>query len=84
MKLAKLFQSLLAICLVASIGFGPASAQKQPGPSSPSARKQTDNIDRRIDALLARMTLAEKLGQLQQLDGHADGRFKDEHPDLVR
>ena len=30
------------------------------------------------------MTLAEKLGQLQQLDGHADGRFKDEHPDLVR
>jgi beta-glucosidase len=30
------------------------------------------------------MTLEEKLGQLQQLDGHADGRFKDEHPDLVR
>ncbi len=30
------------------------------------------------------MTLEEKLGQLQQLDGHADGRFKDEHPGLVR
>ena len=30
------------------------------------------------------MTLAEKLGQLQQLDGHADGRFKDEHPEMVR
>jgi beta-glucosidase len=30
------------------------------------------------------MTLEEKLGQLQQLDGHADGRFKDEHPEMVR
>ena len=30
------------------------------------------------------MTLAEKLGQLQQLDGHADGRFKDDQPELVR
>ena len=30
------------------------------------------------------MTLEEKLGQLQQLDGHADGRLKDEHPELVR
>lgn len=30
------------------------------------------------------MTLAEKLGQLQQLDGHADGRYKDEQPGLAR
>jgi beta-glucosidase len=38
----------------------------------------------RLEALLARMTLEEKLGQLQQLDGHADGRFRPEHLDLAR
>jgi len=48
------------------------------------AAAQRSDIERRINALLARMTLAEKLGQLQQLDGHADGRFKDEQPELVR
>lgn len=30
------------------------------------------------------MTLAEKLGQLQQLDGEANGNFRPEHRDLVR
>ncbi|MEJ7699081.1 MAG: hypothetical protein WKF71_05465 [Pyrinomonadaceae bacterium] len=30
------------------------------------------------------MTLAEKLGQLQQLDGEADGRFRPEHLELAR
>ncbi len=30
------------------------------------------------------MTLEEKLGQLQILDGHADGRYRDEHVELVR
>ena len=30
------------------------------------------------------MTLEEKLGQLQQLDGHADGRYRDEHVELAR
>jgi beta-glucosidase len=42
-------------------------------------------LDERVNVLLARMTLAEKLGQLQQLDGLWDtGRFRDEHVDLVR
>src|SRR5881227_4293547 len=41
-------------------------------------------IEKRIDALLARMTLAEKLGQLQQLDGEANGNFRPEHRDLAR
>jgi beta-glucosidase len=49
-----------------------------------AAQPSPSEVERRINALLARMTLAEKLGQLQQLDGHADGRYKDEHPDLVR
>jgi beta-glucosidase len=53
--------------------------------SPPAAQLQRrPNVEQRINQLLARMTLAEKLGQLQQLDGHADGRFKDEHPELVR
>ncbi|HZB44599.1 MAG TPA: glycoside hydrolase family 3 N-terminal domain-containing protein, partial [Pyrinomonadaceae bacterium] len=45
---------------------------------------QRDDIERRVGALLARMTLEEKLGQLQQLDGHADGRFREEHVELTR
>ena len=45
---------------------------------------QSSEIERRIDALLGQMTIEEKLGQLQQLDGHADGRFRDEHLELAR
>lgn len=52
-------------------------------PVSHAQAPQRD-IEKRISDLLSRMTLAEKLGQLQQLDGHADGRYKDEQPSLVR
>ena len=38
----------------------------------------------RINALISRMTLEEKLGQLQQLDGEGDGRYRPEHLDLAR
>ncbi|MGI8836512.1 MAG: glycoside hydrolase family 3 N-terminal domain-containing protein [Pyrinomonadaceae bacterium] len=51
--------------------------------ANPWQNKQ-DKIEQRIDALLARMTLAEKLGQLQQLDGEGNGAFRPEHPDLIR
>src|SRR5213595_2471464 len=51
-------------------------------PSSQSQKRQ--NVEARISALLARMTLEEKLGQLQQLDGEANGNFRPEHRDLVR
>ena len=44
---------------------------------------QTEN-EKKIEALLKRMTLAEKLGQLQQLDGEGNGTFRPEHPDLIR
>lgn len=53
-------------------------------PASNSHSQRTRDVEKQINALLARMTLAEKLGQLQQLDGHADGRFKEDQPDLVR
>jgi beta-glucosidase len=43
-----------------------------------------DEIERKIEALLRQMTLQEKLGQLQMLDGDADGSYRPEHLDLVR
>jgi beta-glucosidase len=46
--------------------------------------QQRPAVEARVSALLAQMTLEEKFGQLQQLDGHADGRYRDEHLDLVR
>ena len=84
MKFAKLFHLLLSFFLIATIGFGPVVGQRRPAPERKTERAGTNEVERRIDALLARMTLEEKLGQLQQLDGHADGRYKDEHPDLIR
>ena len=71
MKPARTMSLLLALALIFSIL--PVAAQN----------RQPD-IERRINALLARMTLAEKLGQLQQLDGEANGNFRPEHLDLVR
>src|SRR5689334_2458863 len=44
----------------------------------------TTNVEQRVNALLAQMTLEEKLGQLQQLDGEANGNFRPEHLDLIR
>lgn len=41
-------------------------------------------VERRIDQLIARMTLAEKLGQLQQLDGEANGKYRPEHLEMAR
>ncbi|MEW6126756.1 MAG: beta-glucosidase BglX [Acidobacteriota bacterium] len=45
---------------------------------------RNDSIESRINALLRRMTLEEKLGQLQQLDGEANGNFRPEHPEMIR
>src|SRR5882762_6450151 len=53
-----------------------------PAPLSHSQRPR--NVEREIEALLARMTLPEKLGQLQQLDGEGNGNFRPEQIDLVR
>jgi beta-glucosidase len=61
---------LLIIVLVAFTGAGVASQQS--------------GVEKRIEALLAQMTLEEKLGQLQQLDGEANGSYRPEHVDLVR
>lgn len=52
--------------------------------STPVASSSQDKIEQRINALLARMTLEEKLGQLQQLDGEANGNFRPEHLQMAR
>jgi beta-glucosidase len=71
MKAIRYASLLFALALLASLTLN--SAQLRPA-----------NSERKIDALLARMTLAEKLGQLQQLDGEGNGTFRPEHPDLIR
>lgn len=53
--------------------------------STPSSSAQRNaGVERRVSELLARMTLAEKLGQLQQLDGEGNGNFRPEHLELAR
>src|SRR5262249_33480555 len=49
-----------------------------------SAAADRSDIERKIDALLKRMTLEEKIGQLQQLDGEANGNARPEHLELAR
>ncbi len=69
MKVAKSISLLLALVFAAS---------------SVHAQSRQPQIERKINSLLARMTLAEKLGQLQQLDGEANGNFRPEHVALIR
>jgi beta-glucosidase len=51
---------------------------------APARSQRPRNVEQQVNALLARMTLAEKLGQLQQLDGEANGNYRPEHVELVR
>jgi len=52
--------------------------------TSPTHSQRAPNVEQRVNALLAKMTLEEKLGQLQQLDGEANGNYRPEHLDLIR
>ncbi len=52
--------------------------------STSFAQRTGPAVERRINQLIAQMTLAEKLGQLQQLDGDANGTYRPEHPELAR
>jgi beta-glucosidase len=53
--------------------------------AAPASRsQQTAGIETRINSLLAQMTLAEKLGQLQQLDGEAMVTFVPNISSLLR
>src|SRR6187401_3773390 len=59
----------IAICIFSSATFA-----QRTGPS----------VEKRINQLIAQMTLAEKLGQLQQLDGEASGFARPEHFQMAR
>jgi beta-glucosidase len=50
----------------------------------PTLAARPPDVERTIDGLLAKMTLEEKLGQLQQLDGEAEGSYRPEHLELAR
>ncbi|MFN2596799.1 MAG: glycoside hydrolase family 3 N-terminal domain-containing protein, partial [Pyrinomonadaceae bacterium] len=82
---ARASRLLLAALLASAFVSTPAQtprARDARRPSRPVSRR--DEIERRIDQLLARMTLEEKLGQLQQLDGEANGNFRPEHVEMIR
>ena len=66
--------ALLTVVLFASLVLTPSSNSQQQNP----------NVESRIDALLAKMTLEEKLGQLQQLDGEGNGNYRPEHAELLK
>ncbi|HVI70315.1 MAG TPA: glycoside hydrolase family 3 N-terminal domain-containing protein, partial [Pyrinomonadaceae bacterium] len=51
---------------------------------APVRSQRARDVEQRVNALLAQMTLEEKLGQLQQLDGEGNGNFRPEHLELVR
>src|SRR2546423_12475585 len=74
MKFTKIKSLLTALLLIFSI---------IPATSSVAAPPR-DRIEERINTLIAQMTLEEKLGQLQILDGEADGKYRPEHLEMVR
>jgi beta-glucosidase len=78
-RLTSLLLTLVLAVTVAASGLQASRPQEVRGRARPST-----GVEQQINQLLSKMTLAEKLGQLQQLDGHADGRYKDEQPGLAR
>jgi beta-glucosidase len=84
MKLAPQARLLLAALVVFSTL--PASARAQRRRDAPPApqRAREDDTERKVNALLARMTLEEKLGQLQQLGGDVGGHANPDLYDLAR
>lgn len=75
--------SLLTTHLLIAALLLPATIVPAQSPATTTAAAGRD-IERRINALIARMTLAEKLGQLQMLDGEANGNFRPEHREMIR
>ena len=76
-------KNILRYFVLPLVLFATITGQKSP---LQNLRPLTQNaeIERKINSLVGRMTLAEKLGQLQQLDGEANGKYRPEHLELVR
>ncbi|MEI7481087.1 MAG: glycoside hydrolase family 3 N-terminal domain-containing protein [Elusimicrobiota bacterium] len=77
MKRLRILLACPAILAVASIS-------SQAAASGPVYKNAGASVSERASDLLGRMTIEEKLGQLQQLDGHADGAYREEHLKLAR
>ncbi|MEP6718109.1 MAG: glycoside hydrolase family 3 N-terminal domain-containing protein [bacterium] len=80
-RAAALFIIIIIACAPLN---GTPQQQRHRNVPSQSRRDSTADTESRINALLAKMTLAEKLGQLQQLDGEGNGTFRPEHLELIR
>ncbi|MDT5263017.1 MAG: beta-glucosidase [Acidobacteriota bacterium] len=70
---------LVAAVLLSALPVGASPQRRQartqrPRTQNEVGRKIDSNVERKIEALLARMTLEEKLGQLQQLGGDVGGK----------
>ena len=79
MKLAQHMKLLLAAAiLLSTLPLGAHAQRRAQRPPARRAARQTD-VERKVEALLARMTLEEKLGQLQQSGGDVNGKA---NPDL--
>jgi beta-glucosidase len=90
MKLVQHAKSLLVVVavLLASLPAGASPQQRRPsGARRPRPRGEVERkneIEQKIDALVARMTLEEKLGQLQQLGGDVGGKAEAALLELAR
>lgn len=74
------FRELLLLIMVVAASPNWADAQTTPQGRGGGAHA----VEAKISDLLGRMTLEEKLGQLQQLDGTAEGEYRPEHVELAR
>ena len=75
----KLPRVLLFLCGLLSTVYGRDGTQRYV-----NRTLSADEIERRVDELIGRMTLAEKLGQLQQLDGDWVGTYRPEHVEMAK
>jgi beta-glucosidase len=82
MRLSQHLKLLLAAALL--LAAMPTGANAQRRAQRPRAAQARNDVERKIDALLARMTLEEKLGQLQQLGGDNAGHANPDIYEIAR
>jgi beta-glucosidase len=89
MKLAQHAKSSLVLvialsALLSSLPAAGARAQRRRTAPPAAPQRPQDEVERKVNALVARMTLEEKLGQLQQLGGDVGGHANPDIYDIAR
>src|SRR4030095_16749971 len=74
MRIRRAIGLLIVLLVIFNVFLAPVS----------SRTAQSNDVESRVNALLAKMTFEEKLGQLQQLDGEANGNYRPENLELAR